>query len=87
MSVIHVRDVPDDVRTALAEAAQAEGLSLSGYVRRELALIARRAEIVAENRRIIIATRAAVNQVVPREEILSVLHEGRNDRFNPDRFN
>jgi hypothetical protein len=40
--VIQIRDVPNEVRDALAEAADAEGLWLTGYVRRELEHLARR---------------------------------------------
>lgn len=47
--VIQIRDVPDDVRDALAEAAEAECLSMTGYVRRELAHLARRAQRVRDN--------------------------------------
>lgn len=75
--VIQIRDVPDDVRDALAHAASAEGLSLTGYVRRELELVARRTQRAQENAAAIERTRAQVGGVVDREAILSALDDGR----------
>lgn len=77
--VIQVRDVPDQVRDALAEAARAEGLSLSAYVRRELEHLAQRAQVVRDNAMVIRQTQAAVRGSVDRGMILSTLHEGRGD--------
>lgn len=77
--VIQIRDVPDDVRNALAEAARAEGLSLSGYARRELAQIARRSQRVRENAAVVRRTQRRVAGGVDRETILATLHEGRSD--------
>lgn len=80
--VIQVRDVPDEVRDALAQAAAEEGLSLSRFVRRELEEIARRRATAAHNRRIIREAQASIGTRVSREEILSALHEGRDERFD-----
>jgi hypothetical protein len=77
--VIQIRDVPDEVRDALAEAARAQGLSLAGYVRRELEHLARRAQVVRENAAVVRQTQADVRGGVDRETILSALHEGRRD--------
>jgi hypothetical protein len=76
--VIQIRDVPDEVRDALAEAAAAEGLSLAGYVRRELEHLARRAQRVRENAAVVRQTQNEVRGGVDRDVILSVLHEGRD---------
>lgn len=75
--VIQIRDVPDDVHEALARAAEAEKLSLNRYVLRELEHLARRAEIVELNARVITETRARVGRKVPRDSILAALQEGR----------
>lgn len=75
--VIQIRDVPDDVRDALADAASAEGLSLTGFVRRELEVVARRSQRVRENAAIVEQTRRRVGTTVDRESILSALHDGR----------
>ena len=40
--IIQIRDVPEEVRDALAVAAEAQGLSFAGYVRRELERLAKR---------------------------------------------
>jgi hypothetical protein len=77
--VIQIRDVPDDVRDALAEAARAEGLSLSGYARRELEQVARRSQRVRDNAAVVRRTQQRVAGPVDRETILATLHEGRGD--------
>lgn len=77
--VIQIRDVPDDVRDALADAAKAQGLSLTVYVRRELEHVARRARIVRDNAAAIQSAQTTVDGRVSRDAILSVLHEGRSD--------
>jgi hypothetical protein len=77
--VIQIRDVPDDVRDALAEAADAEGLSLTGYVRRELEHLARRSQRVRSNAAIARRTQKQVGARVDRDLILSELHDGRGD--------
>lgn len=77
--VIQIRDVPDDVHEALAKAADAERLSLNRYVLRELEHLARRAEVVELNARIITETRARVRRKVARENILAALQGGREE--------
>lgn len=77
--VIQIRDVPDDVHEALAKAAEAERLSLNRYVLRELEHVARRAEVVELNARIVTETRARVRKRVTREAILAALQEGREE--------
>jgi len=77
--VIQIRDVPDEVRDALAEAARAEGLSLTGYVRRELEHLARRSQRVRDNAAVVRRTQTQVRANVNRDLILSELHDGRGD--------
>jgi hypothetical protein len=77
--VIQIRDVPDGVHEALAKAAEAEKLSLNRYVLRELEHLARRAEVVQLNTRVISETRRRVRRKVGRENILAALHEGREE--------
>lgn len=43
--IIQVRDVPDDVHEALAARARAQGMSLSEYLRGELARMAARPSV------------------------------------------
>ena len=78
--VIQIRDVPDDVRDALAQAAKTKGMSLTSYVRHELEHLAGRERRGADNREVIRETRRRVGSSVDRETILSALHEGRNER-------
>lgn len=77
--VMHIRDVPDEVHNALAEAAEAQGLSLTRYVRRELEHLAKRTQVVQDNAAVIRRTQARVQGRPDRDTILSVLHEGRGD--------
>jgi uncharacterized protein (DUF1778 family) len=70
---------PDDVRDALAEAAAAEGLSLTGYVRRELEHLARRSQRVRDNAAVVRQTQNQIDAHVDRDLILSTLHDGRGD--------
>lgn len=77
--VIQIRDVPDDVHEALAEAAAAEGLSLTRYMVRELEHLARRAQVVHANAAVVRQTQAQVRAHVDRDTILTALHEGRGD--------
>jgi hypothetical protein len=77
--VIQIRDVPDDVHAALAKAAEAERLSLNRYVLRELEHLARRAEVVELNARVIAETRARVRRKVARENILAAVQDGREE--------
>lgn len=77
--VIQIRDVPDDVHKVLAEAAAAEGLSLTRYMVRELEHLARRAQVVHSNAAVVRQTQAQVRGDVDRDTILTALHEGRGD--------
>lgn len=75
--VIQIRDVPDDVRDALAEAAREEGMSLTSYVRRELEQIAGRRQRLQHNAAVLRATRQDLGGTVDRQSILAALDEGR----------
>lgn len=75
--VIQVRGVSDETHDALARAAQTQGVSLSTYLRGELAALARRSEAVGHNAEVISAARAAIASRVDRETILEALREGR----------
>ena len=75
--VIQIRDVPDEVRDELAAAAEAEGLSMTGYVRRELEHLAGRSHRRRQNMTVVRQTQAAVGGEVDRETVLAVLQEGR----------
>ena len=77
--VMQIRDIPDEVHHALAEAAEAEGLSLTRYMLRELEHLAKRALIVQNNEAVIRRTQSRVSGNPDRGTILSVLHEGRGD--------
>lgn len=77
--VMHIRDVPDDVHDALAQAAQAQGLSLTTYILRELEHLAMRAQVVRDNAAVVRRTQARVQGRPDRAAILSVLHGGRGD--------
>jgi uncharacterized protein (DUF1778 family) len=76
---MQIRDVPDDVHDALAEAAHAQGLSLTRYMLRELEHLARRAQIVRDNLQVVRRTQARVQGRADRDTILSTLHEGRGE--------
>jgi uncharacterized protein (DUF1778 family) len=75
--VIQIRDVPDDVHDALADAAEAQGLSLTRYMLRELEHLAKRAQAVHANATVIRKTQAKVRGHVDRDTILTALHDGR----------
>ncbi len=77
--VMHIRDVPDEVHDALVEAAQAQGLSLTRYLQRELEHLAKRAQVVGHNAGVIRRTQDSVRGRSDRDTILSVLHEGRGE--------
>ena len=77
--VIQIRDVPDHVHAALVEAAQAEGLSLTGYLQRELSWLADRPAIARHNMDVIHAAQAASGVRLDRETIASALREVRGD--------
>lgn len=76
---MQIRDVPDDVHDALADAAAAQGLSLTKYMLRELEHLAKRAQIAHDNAGVIRRTQASVQGRSDRDTILSVLHEGRGN--------
>jgi hypothetical protein len=76
--VIQIRGVPEDVCDALAATAEAQGLSLTGYVRRELEYLAKRPHVVRDNAAVVRQTQAVVGGRVDRDMILSTLHEGRH---------
>lgn len=77
--VIQIRDVPDEVHDALAEAAEAQGLSLTRYMQRELEHLAKRAQLVQDNAAVIRRTQRKVQGQPDRDTVLAVLHEGRGD--------
>lgn len=77
--VIQIRDVPDEVHEALTVAAEAQGLSLTRYMLRELEHLAKRSETVHANADVIRQTQARVRGHVDRDTILGALHEGRGD--------
>ncbi|TWP37248.1 FitA-like ribbon-helix-helix domain-containing protein [Leekyejoonella antrihumi] len=77
--VLQIRGVPDEVHDALAQAAQAQGLSLTKYVLRELEQLARRPQVVRDNAATIRRTQQMVQGQPDRETILAVLHEGRGE--------
>ena len=77
--VIQIRDVPDDVHDALVDAAEAQGLSLTRYMLRELGHLANRAQAVQANAAVIRQTQAKVRGRVDRDTILAALHKGRDD--------
>lgn len=77
--VIQIRDVPDDVRDALAAAAAAKGLSLTRYVRGELERLARQQQVVRHNAEVIRRAQAEIGAHVDRRVILDVLREGRGE--------
>jgi plasmid stability protein len=73
--MIQVRNVPDDVHRALKASALAEGMSLSDYIKRELATIASQRSFEEIDARI--KERGPSN--LRRETILSALREARGD--------
>ena len=77
--VVQIRGVPDEVHDALARAAEAQGLSLTKYVRRELEQLARQAQIVQDNAAVVQETKSRARGRASRDAILAALHEGRGD--------
>lgn len=73
--MIQVRNVPDDVHRALKASALAEGMSLSDYLKRELATIASQATFEEIDARI----RERGPSGLRTETILSALREARGD--------
>lgn len=77
--VIHIRDVPDDVHAALTEAAEARGLSLTKYVRRELQEVANRDHVLQHNLAVIREVQSKMPRNIDPALILELLHEGRGE--------
>lgn len=77
--VIQIRDVPDDVHAALAEAARTRDLSLTKYLLGELDQVAKRAQVVRDNAAAARAAQAAISSPVDRDTILAAIHDGRGD--------
>ena len=75
--IIHIRDVPAATHEALTAAAERRGLSLSSYLRAELADLARRDERLAENRATIAETRQQVTSRPGRRRVREAVEEGR----------
>ena len=73
--VIQVRDVPDDVHAVLTRRAAAGGLSLSGYVARELAALAGREENI--DRLLGLAT---LPPQIERGSVAEIIREERDER-------
>jgi plasmid stability protein len=73
--MIQVRNVPDEMHRVLKAAALAEGMSLSDYIKRELATIAGQASFEEIDARI----RARRPSGLRSETILSALRESRGD--------
>jgi antitoxin FitA len=73
--MIQVRNVPDDVHRALKATALAEGMSLSDYLKRELATIASQASFEEIDARI----RARGPSNLRTDTVLSALREARGD--------
>lgn len=73
--MIQVRNVPDDLHRALKTSALTEGMSLSDYIKRELATIAGQASFEEIDARI----RARGPSGLRSETILSALRESRED--------
>lgn len=77
--VIQIRDVPDEVHDTLAHAAQAQGLSMTKYIQRELEHLAARVEAVEHNATVVRETQARVRGQANRDDILAALHAGRGE--------
>lgn len=77
--VVQIRDVPDDVHAALADAAGAQGLSLTKYMLRELEHLAQRTQVVRDNALVVRQTQAEVRGRAGRETILAALRDGRGE--------
>lgn len=77
--VVQIRDVPDEVHDALVREAQAQGLSLTKYVLRELEHLAGRPQVVRDNARTVRRTQQTVRGRPDRKTILALLHEGRGE--------
>jgi len=73
--MIQVRNVPDDLHRALKASALAEGMSLSDYIKRELAAISTQMSFEEIDARI----KARGPSKLRTETIVSVLRETRGD--------
>jgi hypothetical protein len=78
--VIQIRDVPERVHAALVEAAEAEGLSLTGYLQRELAWLADQPAIARHNMDVIRRAREQIDVRLDSETIAAAVAEGRAER-------
>lgn len=76
---MQIRDVPDEVHAALVREAQAQGLSLTRYVLRELEHLAGRPQVVRDNATTVRRTQETVRGRPDRAMILALLHEGRGE--------
>ncbi len=70
---VQIRDLPDEVHKALRLRAAESGLSLSEYLRTELAEVAARPSIAA-----VLERAAARGGGAAREDILEAVHGGRD---------
>jgi uncharacterized protein (DUF1778 family) len=77
--VIQIRDVPDEVHDALSDAAEAQGLSLTRFMLRELEHLAKREQVIHDNAAVIRETQAKVRGRAGRDLILNALREGRGE--------
>ncbi len=73
--MIQVRNVPDDLHRALKASALAEGMSLSDYIKRELAAISTQMSFEEIDARI----KARGPSKMRTETIVSILREARGD--------
>lgn len=73
--MIQIRNVPDDLHTALKATALAEGMSLSDYLKRELATIATQASFEEIDARILARRPSGARS----ETIRAALDEVRGD--------
>lgn len=78
-TVVHIRDVPDEVHAALVAAAGSAGLSLTKYMLRELEHIAGREQSIARNIAIVRSTQSTVGGRLGTASILAELDQGRDE--------
>jgi hypothetical protein len=77
--VIQIRGVPDDVHAAITRAADERGVSLTSYIKAELAHLAERPAIVRHNAEVVRRTKQRVRGNVDRSAIQSALAEVRGE--------
>lgn len=75
MGNVQIRDVPEDVHSELRRRAAAEGVSLSEYLLRELARLAKRPPAAD-----VLARRAERTQGPTTDEIVAVIRASRDAR-------